>query len=63
MVNSNRVNHRLWRRDAKKLRCPVDGLEVAVSTKMMNHEDLKDLEDKIERGSSLRSWMSLRFSI
>jgi len=30
---------------------------------MMNHEDLKDLEDKIERGSSLRSWRSLRFSI
>jgi len=23
---------------------------------MMHHEDLKDLEDKIERGSSLRSW-------
>jgi len=29
---------------------------------MMNHEDLKDLEDKIERGSSLRSWRALRFS-
>jgi len=29
---------------------------------VMNHEDLKDLEDKIERGCSLRSWRSLRFS-